>query len=67
MKCIAFRIGVMISGLDYRRIKSLVKTIFTGIPVMGTTATANNRVVKDLEEQLGTGFFYDERKTSCQV
>ena len=49
---------------DYRRIKSLVKTIFTGIPVIGTTATANNRVVKDLEEQLGTGFFTMRGKLS---
>lgn len=41
---------------DYRRIKSIVSNVFTGIPIVGTTATANNRVVKDLEEQLGSGF-----------
>ena len=41
---------------DYRRIKSIVSNVFTGIPIVGTTATANNRVVKDLEDQLGSGF-----------
>lgn len=41
---------------DYRRIKSIVTNVFTGIPIVGTTATANNRVVKDLEDQLGSGF-----------
>ena len=41
---------------DYRRIKSIVTNVFTGIPIVGTTATANDRVVKDLEEQLGSGF-----------
>lgn len=41
---------------DYRRIKSIVTNVFTGIPIVGTTATANNRVVRDLEEQLGLGF-----------
>ncbi len=41
---------------DYRRIKSLLTSTFMGIPIVGTTATANDRVVKDLEEQLGSGF-----------
>lgn len=41
---------------DYRRIKNIVGNVFTGIPIIGTTATANNRVIRDLEEQLGSGF-----------
>lgn len=40
---------------DYRRIKNLIQNLFGGIPILGTTATANNRVVKDLEEQFGIG------------
>lgn len=38
---------------DYRRLGSLVKTLPPGIPVLGTTATANDHVVRDVEEQLG--------------
>ena len=38
---------------DYRRIKNLIQQTFVDIPVIGTTATANNRVVKDVEEQFG--------------
>lgn len=49
---------------DYRRIKSIVNNVFSGIPIVGTTATANNRVVKDLEEQLGTGFSVMQGKLS---
>lgn len=41
---------------DYRRIKSMVSNPFAGITIVGTTATANDRVVQDLEEQLGSGF-----------
>ena len=38
---------------DYRRIVRIVKLLPSGIPVLGTTATANNRVVKDILDQLG--------------
>lgn len=38
---------------DYRRIRNLIQETFDDIPVLGTTATANNRVVKDVEEQFG--------------
>ncbi len=38
---------------DYRRIKNLIQQTFVDIPVIGTTATANDRVVKDVEEQFG--------------
>jgi len=40
---------------DYRRIRNLIQETFDDIPVLGTTATANNRVVKDIEEQFGSG------------
>ena len=38
---------------DYRRLGTLVKSLPPGIPVLGTTATANDHVVRDVEEQLG--------------
>ena len=40
---------------DYRRIRSLIAALPEGVPVLATTATANQRVVTDVAEQLGTG------------
>lgn len=39
---------------DYRRIVRLIRALPRGVPVLGTTATANDRVVRDIAEQLGT-------------
>ncbi len=39
---------------DYRRIRTLLRELPTGIPVLATTATANARVVDDVAEQLAT-------------
>ncbi|GAA2175054.1 RecQ family ATP-dependent DNA helicase [Arthrobacter parietis] len=39
---------------DYRRLRDLITTLPQGVPVLATTATANSRVVKDVEDQLGT-------------
>jgi ATP-dependent DNA helicase RecQ len=38
---------------DYRRIGRLLGDLPRGVPVLGTTATANNRVVSDIEDQFG--------------
>lgn len=38
---------------DYRRIATLVSELPDGLPVLATTATANERVVTDVVEQLG--------------
>ncbi|HDP78967.1 MAG TPA: RecQ family ATP-dependent DNA helicase [Mesotoga infera] len=38
---------------DYRRIVRIVSNLPKGAPLLGTTATANNRVVRDIEEQFG--------------
>jgi len=38
---------------DYRRIVSILKRLPANLPVLGTTATANDRVINDLKDQLG--------------
>jgi ATP-dependent DNA helicase RecQ len=38
---------------DYRRLGEVLSLLPGGIPILGTTATANDRVVTDVEEQLG--------------
>ena len=40
---------------DYRRLRGLIAELPVGIPVLATTATANDRVVRDVTEQLGLG------------
>ena len=40
---------------DYRRIADLITRLPDTVPVLATTATANSRVVHDIEEQLGAG------------
>ncbi len=40
---------------DYRRIRTLIAELGDGIPVLATTATANDRVVADVAAQLGVG------------
>ncbi|WP_434621090.1 RecQ family ATP-dependent DNA helicase [Arthrobacter sp. A5] len=42
---------------DYRRIADLIARLPEDVPVLATTATANSRVVADIEEQLGTDVF----------
>ena len=39
---------------DYRRIVRILKALPLNIPVLATTATANDRVVKDVRSQLGS-------------
>ncbi|MGH3885907.1 MAG: RecQ family ATP-dependent DNA helicase [Pseudonocardiaceae bacterium] len=38
---------------DYRRLRTLLADLPAGVPVLATTATANDRVVHDVTEQLG--------------
>jgi len=40
---------------DYRRIRSLIAELGADVPVLATTATANDRVVDDVAAQLGVG------------
>lgn len=37
---------------DYRRIGALISSLPAGVPVLATTATANDRVTRDIAEQL---------------
>ena len=39
---------------DYRRLQRIVEAMPPSTPVLGTTATANDRVVADVNEQLGS-------------
>ncbi|MFU8787979.1 MAG: DEAD/DEAH box helicase [Methylobacter sp.] len=38
---------------DYRRIVNILRFLPANTPVLGTTATANNRVIADIQKQLG--------------
>ncbi len=38
---------------DYRRIVNILRQLPANTPVLGTTATANNRVIQDIQTQLG--------------
>ena len=40
---------------DYRRVKDMLDALPPGVAVLGTTATANDRVVHDVVEQLAAG------------
>jgi ATP-dependent DNA helicase RecQ len=40
---------------DYRRLRTLLADLPDGVPVLATTATANDRVATDVAEQLGIG------------
>lgn len=43
--------------LEYGRLKSIIQTLPTNVPILATTATANDRVVADLQEQLGNNVY----------
>jgi len=43
--------------LEYSRLKDVIQELPTNVPVLATTATANDRVVNDLKTQLGNDVF----------
>ena len=51
----AYPTGGTTSDPDYRRIRTLITELGTEVPVLATTATANDRVVDDVKSQLGVG------------
>ncbi|MCA8836815.1 MAG: RecQ family ATP-dependent DNA helicase, partial [Proteobacteria bacterium] len=38
---------------DYRRLRNILRVMPDNMPILCTTATANNRVIKDIKDQLG--------------
>lgn len=40
---------------DYRRLRRVLDLLPANVPVLGTTATANRRVIADISDQLGAG------------
>jgi ATP-dependent DNA helicase RecQ len=42
---------------DYRRIVRIVENLPANIPLLATTATANDRVINDIKEQIGDDLF----------
>ena len=50
---------------DYRRIRTLLADLPEGVPVLATTATANDRVVRDVAGQLGVGVSDHARAVSA--
>lgn len=43
--------------LEYGRLKAIIHQLPAHIPILATTATANDRVVADLQQQLGSSVF----------
>ncbi len=43
--------------LDYGKLYKIINNLSNNVPVIATTATANNRVVEDLKKQLGDDVF----------
>lgn len=43
--------------LEYGRLKTIIQTLPSNVPILATTATANDRVVADLQEQLGNNVY----------
>jgi ATP-dependent DNA helicase RecQ len=41
--------------LEYGKLNKVIKKLPPSVPILGTTATANNRVLADIERQLGKG------------
>ncbi len=48
---------------DYRRVKDMLSALPPHVAVLGTTATANDRVVADVLDQLGVGALTERRRT----
>ena len=38
---------------DYKRLENILRQMPINVPILGTTATANSRVIKDVKDQLG--------------
>ena len=43
--------------LDYGNLKTVISSLPPAVPILATTATANDRVINDLEKQLGSNVY----------
>lgn len=43
--------------LEYGQLREIIRSLPANVPILGTTATANGRVIADLQEQLGSDVF----------
>ncbi|HEY2723936.1 MAG TPA: DEAD/DEAH box helicase, partial [Pseudonocardiaceae bacterium] len=50
---------------DYRRLRTLLAELPDGVPVLATTATANDRVVRDVADQLAISAAGDGRRNGA--
>ncbi len=48
--------------LDYCRLNKVIRTMLASVPILATTATANDRVIADLKSQLGGEVFVSHGK-----
>ena len=58
--------------LEYTRLNRIIRTLPQTVPVLGTTATANNRIIEDLKQQFGEDVYVSRgslmrRSLSIQV
>ncbi|PVZ04980.1 RecQ family ATP-dependent DNA helicase [Actinomycetospora cinnamomea] len=50
---------------DYRRLRTLIAELPSGVPVLATTATANDRVTTDVADQLGVSHSRDAQRSAA--
>src|SRR4051812_15023695 len=50
---------------DYRRLRTLIAELPAGVPVLATTATANDRVTTDVADQLGVSPRADAQRSGA--
>lgn len=51
--------------LEYTRLNKIIRQMPHTVPILGTTATANNRVIADLKEQFGEDVFISRGELMC--
>ena len=52
---------------DYRRIVDIIRVFPSNIPILATTATANDRVIEDIKKQLGEDIAVQQGQFDAQI